>query len=62
MTGNPKESKWFSAPGAARRRKAVGFTLSDEARERLDKIAKARKRPKSQIIEELILACSIRER
>lgn len=60
MTGNPEDSKWYVTPQKKRRRKLVTVTLSDEARERLEKMSKAWKVSKSQVIEELILKSAIR--
>ena len=62
MPSNPKESKWYSTPKAARQRKPIGITLSDEARDRLDRMAKARKLSRSEIIEEMIMTTHIRAR
>lgn len=56
MPGNPKTSKWRSTPQALRKRKVVGFTLSDEARDHLDALAAARGVSKSELLEALILA------
>jgi hypothetical protein len=36
---NPKASKWHSPSQALRKRKQVMFTLSEEARARLDELA-----------------------
>ncbi len=55
-----KETKWYSTPTADRKRKPIGITLSDEARERLEKQAKARGVSRSQVVEELVLAAPIR--
>jgi DNA-binding TFAR19-related protein (PDSD5 family) len=60
MPGNPKKSEWYSTPVAARKRKPMQVTLSDEAQERLEKIVKARKSTKSAVVESLILDASIR--
>jgi hypothetical protein len=60
MPSNPKESKWYSTPKEDRSRKPIGVTLSDEARDRLDRMAKARKLSRSQVIEDLIMATHIR--
>lgn len=40
----------------------VAVTLSDEAREKLEKMGKARKLSKSEVVEELILEAPIREK
>lgn len=55
-----RETKWYSTPRAARKRKPIGITLSDEAQERLEKQAKARGISRSQVVEELVLAAPIR--
>lgn len=55
-----KETKWYSTPTADRKRKPIGITLSDEARERLEKQAKARGLSRSQVIEAFVLAAPIR--
>lgn len=60
MPGNPKDSEWYSIAQSDRVRKKIQFTLSDEARERLDKMSKARKEPKSQVVERLILDAPIK--
>lgn len=58
MGPSPKGSKWSSTPQAARRRRKVQFTLSDEARAKLDRLAEASGggAVKSKIIEDLIMA------
>ncbi len=50
------EINWESTPQAARRRKKVQFTLSDEAREKLERMA-AKRGPgmQSAIVEKLIM-------
>jgi len=60
MPSNPKESKWYATPKEARNRKPIGITLSDEARDRLDRMAKARKQSRSAVIEEMIMSTYIR--
>ena len=60
MPSNPKESQWYSTPKAARQRKPIGITLSDEARDRLDRMSKARKVSRSQVVEDLIMETNIR--
>ena len=60
MPGNPKDSTWYSTPKEARKRKPIGVTLSDEAHERLEKMAAARKLSRSQVIEDLIMTTHIR--
>jgi len=57
---NPKESPWYSTPVSARKRKPIGITLSDEAQVRLEKMAKARKVSRSQVVEALVMAAPIR--
>lgn len=47
MTGNPKGSDWYSTPRTERKRKGMQLTLSDEAVERLEKLAERRKMSKS---------------
>ncbi len=54
VTGNPKASAWYSTPNAKRRRKGVELTLSDEAREKLKRLAKKRGVSMSAVVEELI--------
>lgn len=41
MSGNPKDSKWYSTAQADRVRKHVKLTLSDAARAKLKKLGKA---------------------
>lgn len=53
MPGNPKGSKWRSTPQAARKRKTVLVTLSDEARARLVALA-GMDDTKSAVVERLI--------
>lgn len=59
MAGNPKRSKWFSIPQKKRVRKMISVTLSDDARKRLDKLAKNRGTHKSAVVEALILAAPL---
>ena len=40
MTGNPKASPWYNTPRAKRRRRTLEITLSDEARAKLDRLAR----------------------
>jgi hypothetical protein len=54
MSKNPKESKWYSAPQSARRRRGKQFCLSDEARLALDSMAGPG--AQSAFVESLILA------
>jgi hypothetical protein len=53
VTGNPKTSKWYATPRDARKRKKLEITLSDEAREKLERMAGIG--GKSALIERLIL-------
>jgi metal-responsive CopG/Arc/MetJ family transcriptional regulator len=56
MTGNPKSSPWYAVPLKDRVRKVVSFTLSDEAREKLEKLMKRRgEKSRSALIEALIM-------
>lgn len=55
MPGNPKDSRWFSTPQSARKRKIVAITLSDEARALLEWLAEERHESKSEIVEGLIV-------
>jgi hypothetical protein len=57
---NPKESQWYSTPAEARKRKPFTITMSEEAKERLDKMAKARGVSRSQVLEALVMASPIR--
>lgn len=59
MAGNPKSSEWYSTPRDRRARKGVEVTLSDEARARLDAIAKKRGETRSAIVEALIMAAKL---
>lgn len=52
-TGNPIGSKWRNTTQEERKRKKVVFTLSDEAREKLERIAPEGMR--SQMVERMIL-------
>lgn len=56
MPGNPKDSEWYATTQENRTRKLVSFTLSDEARARLERLAKKEKLPKSAVVEALIMA------
>lgn len=40
MAGNPIDSKWRATPRALRNRKPLSVTLSDEAREKLETLAR----------------------
>jgi hypothetical protein len=53
VSGNPKQSKWYATPRDARKRKKIEISLSDEAREKLDRLAAGGHR--SPVIERLIL-------
>ena len=55
MAGNPKGSKWRSAKQEMRTRKMVSVTLSNEAREKLEALSKSRMKPKSEVVESLIM-------
>lgn len=57
---NPKDSLWYSTPSTARKRKPFTITLTEEARERLEKQAKARGISRSQVLEALVMAAPIR--
>jgi hypothetical protein len=61
MPGNPKDSEWYSTPRGKRVRKGIEVTLSDEARDRLERMAKARKVSRAAVIEALIMATPIRD-
>lgn len=61
MAGNPKDSPWYSTPRTERRRKGIEVTLPDEALERLERLARARKLSRSAVIEALIMEAPIRE-
>jgi hypothetical protein len=60
MPANPKDSPWYSTPVGARKRKPIGVTLSPEAHDRLERMAKARKLSRSAVIEELVMSTHIR--
>lgn len=60
MPPNHKESQWYSTPAGARKRKPFTITMSEEAKERLDKMAKARGVSRSQVLEALVMATPIR--
>lgn len=55
MPGNPKDSPWYATPRADRKRRPVEVTLSDEAREILDELAKEHG-SRSAAVEALVLA------
>lgn len=57
---NQKDSPWYSTPAGARKRKPFTITMSEEAKERLEKQAKARKCSRSQVVEALVMAAPIR--
>ena len=60
MPSNPKDSPWYSTPLDARKRKPIGITLSPEALDRLERMAKARKVSRSQVVEDLVMSTHIR--
>lgn len=60
MSGNPKESPWYSTPARDRKRPPIGLTLSPEALDRLERMAKARGLSRSQVVEQLVNAAPIR--
>ena len=60
MPANPKDSPWYSTPVGARKRKPIGVTLSPEAHDRLERMAKSRKMSRSAVIEELVMTTNIR--
>ena len=53
MSGNPKDSPWRSTTQRLRKRKSIVFTISDEARKRLELLAPEGTR--SAFVERLIL-------
>jgi hypothetical protein len=53
MAGNPTASRWYSTPDAARRRRPIELTLSDEERRALDELAGEESR--SAIVGRLIM-------
>ncbi len=57
MPSNP-DSEWFSTPRDKRKRKGVEVCLSDEARKKLN--ALARESTMSAIVEALILGAALR--
>jgi hypothetical protein len=54
MSSNPKTSPWYSTPKSKRHRKGIEVTISDEAREKLDRLA-AQYGSRSAAVEALIL-------
>lgn len=54
MPGNPKDSKWRNTSDAKRHRKHVNLTLSEEAHEKLDRLA-VKAGGKSAAVEQLII-------
>lgn len=52
---NPPDSKWFATPRAARNRKPLSVTLSDEARAKLEALAEAHGFTLSAAVEALVL-------
>jgi hypothetical protein len=56
MAGNPKTSKWRNTPNALRKRKQGKITMSDEAWNKLGRLAaKHEDKTKSAVVEDLIL-------
>lgn len=55
MPSNPKDSEWYATSQERRARKVVSVTLSDEARERLDELCAESSKPRSVVVEGLIL-------
>jgi predicted DNA-binding protein len=60
MPGNPKDSPWYSTPRSERKKKGTELMLSDEARERLEKLAKKHGVSKSEMVEQLIMEAPLR--
>jgi predicted DNA-binding protein len=58
MSRNPKTSPWYSTPRTARTRRGVELTLSNEAHERLDRLAKVYG-GKSAAVERLIMEAKL---
>ena len=56
--GNPPTSKWYSTPEAERHRKHLQITLSDEAQEKVSRLAAAAGGSRSAVIEALIMAAA----
>jgi hypothetical protein len=54
MAGNPTASRWYSTPDAARRRRPIELTLSDEERRALDELAEAGGESRSAVVGRLI--------
>ncbi len=52
---NDPGSFWYSTPNSARKRPAVVFTITPEAREALTRMAAVDDRSRSQIVNDLIL-------
>ena len=57
---SPKDSRWYSTPAAARKRKPLGLTLPAEVLERLERMASACGVSRSQAIEMLVMTTPIR--
>ena len=59
--GRPtRNSKWFAATAENRTRKIAGFTLSDEARERLKTLVTSwRSKSASALVERLIMSAPL---
>lgn len=62
MSGNPKDSPWYSTAKSLRRRKPLGLTLPEDVLERLDRMTKVRGVSRSEIIAELVREAPIRRR
>lgn len=56
MTQKQKGTPHYSATNEARKRKKHVFTLSDQAKEKLEALAAKRGKNMSQIVEDLIMA------
>lgn len=56
MGRNSKDSEWYSTPAAKRRAKPSQFTLTDEEREALDRLAAEHAAPASRIVGAAIVA------
>ena len=62
MSGNPKDSPWYSTPRHMRRRKPLGLTLPEDVLERLDAIARVRGVSRSEVIADLVRDAPVRRR
>jgi hypothetical protein len=56
VSGNPRDSKWFSTPRKKRRRPGIQVTLSAPALKRLAALAKEWKTTRSKVLERLLLS------